>query len=90
VKSASGTKGNPVRNENPHRSAASVDVEKAEEAVRELREALARAGIVLPSLRLDPLSIARDVPRPLIELGRCNVETARRISVALPRGDENP
>ncbi|WP_251066032.1 hypothetical protein [Streptomyces sp. ISL-36] len=52
--------------------------------VRELRDALARAGIVLPSLGLDALTLAADPPRPLIELGRCTVETAGRLAVVLP------
>jgi hypothetical protein len=79
-------KGEPVRNENARPSVACV--EEAEEAVRELREALARAGIVLPSLGLDIVSIVREVPQPLVELGRCTVETARRIAVVLPGKDE--
>lgn len=58
-------------------------VEEAEEAVKELRAALKDAGITLPTLRLDLQSIAREAPRPLIELGRCNVETAARIAAAL-------
>ncbi|MGW3644914.1 hypothetical protein [Streptomyces sp. NPDC000878] len=58
-------------------------VEEAEETVKELRTALENAGITLPTLRLDAASVAREVPRPLIELGRCNVETAARIAAAL-------
>lgn len=58
-------------------------VEEAEEIVKELRTALKNAGITLPTLRLDAASVAREVPRPLIELGRCNVETAARIVAAL-------
>jgi hypothetical protein len=58
-------------------------VEEAEETVRELRAALLRAGITLPSLGLDPVSLAREAPCPLVELGRCSVETARRLAAAL-------
>ncbi|WSQ15497.1 hypothetical protein OG604_15565 [Streptomyces sp. NBC_01231] len=58
-------------------------VEVAEETVKELREALLGAGITLPSLGLDPVSLARDAPRPLVELGRCSVETAQRLAAAL-------
>ncbi|MGY1501023.1 hypothetical protein ACW4TU_31330 [Streptomyces sp. QTS52] len=58
-------------------------VEEAEEIVKELRMALKNAGITLPSLRLDAASVAREAPCPLIELGRCNVETAARIAAAL-------
>lgn len=60
-------------------------VEEAEEVVRELRAALAKAGISLPSLGLDPVGLAREAPCPLVELGRCSVETARRIIAAVPR-----
>ncbi|MGW0880660.1 hypothetical protein [Streptomyces sp. NPDC002671] len=58
-------------------------VEEAEEALRELRAALEKAGITLPSLGLDPVSLAREAPCPLVELGRCSVETARRLAAAL-------
>ncbi|MBT3151219.1 hypothetical protein HTV45_10020 [Streptomyces sp. CHD11] len=60
-------------------------VEEAEEVVEDLRAALAKAGITLPSLGLDPVSLAREAPCPLIELGRCSVETARRIAAAVLR-----
>ncbi|MFG2497074.1 hypothetical protein ACGFSB_02490 [Streptomyces sp. NPDC048441] len=62
-------------------------VEEAEETMKELRAALARAGIILPSLRIDPTSWAREAPCPLIELGGCSVDTAARLAVALPRGE---
>ncbi|MWA11014.1 hypothetical protein [Streptomyces sp. BA2] len=62
-------------------------VEEAEETVKELRAALARAGIILPSLRIDPTSWAREAPCPLIELGGCSVGTAARLAVVLPRGE---
>ncbi|WP_078603263.1 hypothetical protein [Streptomyces sp. NRRL S-455] len=58
-------------------------VEEAEDAVKELRAELAKAGIVLPSLGVDPVSLAREVPCPLVELGRCSVETARRLAAVL-------
>ncbi|MEU9349780.1 hypothetical protein AB0D65_01865 [Streptomyces griseoloalbus] len=60
-------------------------VEEAEEVVKELRAALAEAGISLPSLGLDPVSLAREAPCPLVELGRCSLETARRIAAAVMR-----
>ncbi|MER7487290.1 hypothetical protein ABTY20_15555 [Streptomyces sp. NPDC126497] len=59
--------------------------EEAEEVVKELRAALAKAGISLPSLGLDPVSLAREAPCPLVELGRCSMETARRIAAAVAR-----
>ncbi|QHC21166.1 hypothetical protein [Streptomyces sp. GS7] len=49
----------------------------------ELREALARAGVVLPSLRPDPVSIAHRYMPPLVELGRCSMEVARQLTDAL-------
>ncbi|MFI6204993.1 hypothetical protein ACIBAI_01140 [Streptomyces sp. NPDC051041] len=58
-------------------------VEEAEETVKELRTALAKAGITLPSLGLDPVSLAREAPCPLVELGRCSVDTARRLAAVL-------
>ncbi|MDT0612488.1 hypothetical protein RM812_20070 [Streptomyces sp. DSM 40712] len=58
-------------------------VEEAEVVVKELRAALMRAGITLPSLGLDPVSLAREAPCPLIELGRCSVETAQRLAAVL-------
>ncbi|MET9776900.1 hypothetical protein ABZ023_21975 [Streptomyces sp. NPDC006367] len=57
--------------------------EEAEATVKELRAALAEAGITLPSLGLDPVSLAREAPCPLVELGRCSVETARRLAAVL-------
>ncbi|MEU5921232.1 hypothetical protein ACWEPZ_09535 [Streptomyces sp. NPDC004288] len=58
----------------------------AQDAVAELREALARAGITLPSLGLDVVTLAAEPPRPLVELGCCTVETARLLAAAvLPR-----
>nr|WP_223206144.1 hypothetical protein [Streptomyces xanthii] len=58
-------------------------VEEAEETVENVRAALARVGIVLPSLGLDPGSIARSAPCPLVELGRCSVDAASRLAAVL-------
>ncbi|MFF5981569.1 hypothetical protein ACFY78_22235 [Streptomyces olindensis] len=58
-------------------------VEEAEDAVKELRAELAKAGIILPSLGLDPVSLGREAPCPLVELGRVTVETARRLAAVL-------
>ncbi|MER5209497.1 hypothetical protein ABT063_02590 [Streptomyces sp. NPDC002838] len=58
-------------------------VEEAEDTVKELRAALAKTGITLPSLGLDPVSLAREAPCPLVELGRCSVETAQRLAAVL-------
>lgn len=57
--------------------------EEAEEAVKELRAALEKAGITLPTLRIDPASLAREAPCPLVELGRCSVATAQRLAAVL-------
>nr|WP_223774549.1 hypothetical protein [Streptomyces sp. 135] len=62
---------------------AEVCVELAEETLRELRAALARAGIALPSLRIDPASVAREAPCPRIELGGCSADVAARLAAAL-------
>ncbi|PRH80301.1 hypothetical protein C6N75_05020 [Streptomyces solincola] len=53
-------------------------------AVTELRAALHRAGITLPSLGLDPVTAAASYGRPLVELGRCTAETALLLAAALP------
>jgi hypothetical protein len=76
-----------TRNKNRH---ALECLTEADEAVLELRTAFARLGIALPSLRLDPISYARDAPCPLVELGRCSVETVQRITAVLPKPDGRP
>ena len=49
-----------------------------------LRTALAAHGITLPSLGVDPLTLAARTTRPpLIALGNCNAATARRLAEAL-------
>lgn len=56
------------------------------QAVAGLQEALLDLGITLPSLGIDLLSCSRPVdPRPLIELGRCNLETAAALTAVLRR-----
>ncbi|BCL30765.1 hypothetical protein GCM10017557_56240 [Streptomyces aurantiacus] len=60
-----------------------VCVEQAEETVKELREVLAAAGIKLPTLGIGPANLAREAPCPLVELGRCSVETAARLAAVL-------
>lgn len=59
--------------------------EEAEEVVKELRAVLAKAGIVLPPLGPDPVSLAREAPCPLVEPGRCSAGTGRRIAAAVVR-----
>ncbi|WP_326661219.1 hypothetical protein [Streptomyces sp. NBC_00385] len=53
-------------------------------AIDALRAALTAHGITLPSLGVDPLTFAARTTRPpLIALGNCNVETARRLAEVL-------
>ncbi|MFE6691492.1 hypothetical protein ACFVFQ_34100 [Streptomyces sp. NPDC057743] len=61
------------------------ELTEVESALTELREALARAGIILPSLGLDPVSYAHRTMPPLVELGRCNSDTARRLAEVLAK-----
>ncbi|PZT72562.1 MULTISPECIES: hypothetical protein [unclassified Streptomyces] len=61
-------------------------VAEAERARDELREALGEAGLKLPSLGIDAISCAGPNPSALIDLGRCNVVTARALAVALRSG----
>ncbi|WP_050370543.1 hypothetical protein [Streptomyces acidiscabies] len=57
-----------------------------DEACTRLRNALADAGITLPSLAVDQVSAThRDRAYHLLDLGRCNVDTATRLTVALIR-----
>ncbi|MEU6492087.1 hypothetical protein ABZ890_17070 [Streptomyces sp. NPDC046984] len=44
--------------------------------MRESRAALADAGTVVPSLRLDPVGPARGIPRPPVEPGGRRVDFA--------------
>lgn len=60
----------------------------ADEAVDRLRAALREVGIVLPSLRVDPLSIRDEDPYALVDLGRCNLGVASRLAAVLRRSAE--
>ncbi|GAB2775825.1 hypothetical protein [Streptomyces daliensis] len=57
--------------------------DEADSATEELREALAGHAITLPSLQTDPVTYAGDHRHPLVSLGRCNVETARKLAAVL-------
>ncbi|GGZ12811.1 hypothetical protein [Streptomyces nitrosporeus] len=61
-------------------------VEEAEKVSADLRDALSAAGVKLPSLGLDAVSWAGTAPFVLVELGRCNVDTARKLAAALRLG----
>ncbi|MFD5031522.1 hypothetical protein ACFVWX_14350 [Streptomyces sp. NPDC058220] len=65
------------------RRPAAENVRAAEETVAVLRAGLGVVGVVLPSLRIDPVSSAGNEPTPLIDLGRCNLDTARRLIAVL-------
>ncbi|MET7644720.1 hypothetical protein ABZS83_13930 [Streptomyces sp. NPDC005426] len=65
------------------RRAAAGRVREAEELVARLREGFAGVGVTLPSLRVDPVSCAGDEPAGLVDLGRCNLDTALRLSKVL-------
>ncbi|WP_406013824.1 hypothetical protein OG520_17810 [Streptomyces sp. NBC_00984] len=59
-------------------------VRAAEDAVARLKEGFSGVGITLPSLRIDPVSCAGSDPvSPLVDLGRCNLDTVLRLSMVL-------
>ncbi|MFW6694745.1 hypothetical protein [Streptomyces sp. MAR4 CNX-425] len=60
--------------------------DEAESALNELRDALREAGVTLPSLWLDLTAYAGPGKVQLIELGRCNIDTARALAAALRAG----
>ncbi|MCX5387882.1 hypothetical protein [Streptomyces sp. NBC_00083] len=64
-------------------------VRAAEDAVEQLRDGLARVGVMLPSLRIDPLTCTGHVLYPLMDLGRCNMDMALRL-VAVLAGTYGP
>ncbi|MQS08362.1 hypothetical protein FNX48_014590 [Streptomyces sp. IF17] len=61
------------------------EIEEAEAVCDGLGDALRAHGITLPSLCVDagPAHALASVAPPLVEPGRCNVETARALTVAL-------
>ncbi|MFG2337572.1 hypothetical protein [Streptomyces sp. NRRL S-378] len=58
-------------------------IQAAEEAVRELKEALDGVGVVFPSLGVERVSAAGTYGLPLVDLGRCNLDTALRLAAVL-------
>ncbi|MEO3849380.1 hypothetical protein ABGB09_17355 [Streptomyces sp. B8F3] len=66
-----------------HRDQAPDRVREAGQACDELRDALKAVGVVLPSLGLDPVSCTGSAPLGLIDLGRCNIATARALAAVL-------
>ncbi|MER6101729.1 hypothetical protein ABT115_05115 [Streptomyces sp. NPDC001832] len=66
------------------RRAAEGRVRAAEDAVARLKEGFSAVGITLPSLRIDPVTCAgSESASPLVDLGRCNLDTALRLSAVL-------
>ncbi|MGC4949018.1 hypothetical protein ACLQ2N_22835 [Streptomyces sp. DT224] len=65
------------------RRAAVAKIREAEELVAVLKERFARAGVKLPSLRIDLASCAGDDPAVLVDLGRCNLAAAQQLSRVL-------
>lgn len=57
-----------------------------EEVVESLRQALVGAGVVPPSLCVDPVTGASEEPFALVDLGRCNVRVAERLA-SVVRGE---
>ncbi|MEV7390599.1 MULTISPECIES: hypothetical protein [unclassified Streptomyces] len=64
-------------------------MQSTEEVVESLRLALRGAGVVLPSLCVDPVTGASDEHFALVELGRCNVRVAERLA-SVVRGERPP
>ncbi|MCJ1680625.1 hypothetical protein MTF65_25405 [Streptomyces sp. APSN-46.1] len=58
-------------------------MEAAEGAVQQLKEALTGVGVVFPSLGVDGVSAAGTYGLPLVDLGRCNLDTALRLAAVL-------
>ncbi|MFE0877330.1 hypothetical protein ACFW4X_21145 [Streptomyces smyrnaeus] len=58
-------------------------IRDAEGTLDSLREALALAGITLPSLRLHPSTWSDDTGAALVDLGPCNLDTAQQIAAAV-------
>ncbi|MEV0092358.1 hypothetical protein [Streptomyces sp. NPDC050738] len=58
-------------------------VRAAEEAVEQLGAGLMAVGVALPSLRVDPVSFADRGGLPLVDLGRCTIDTALRLVAVL-------
>jgi hypothetical protein len=59
------------------------DPDDVENCVAELRDALAAHGITLPSIGVELPAFAATPRLPLVALGNCNAETARRLSAVL-------
>lgn len=59
------------------------DPHDVQDCVSELRDALAAHGITLPSVDVELGAFASRPQLPLVALGNCNVDTARKLSAVL-------
>lgn len=64
-------------------------VRDAEAARDALTAALKGVGVVLPSLRIIPLSCTKESPRQLLDLGPCTLAMARTIAAALESSESS-
>lgn len=55
----------------------------ARTSAEELRAALASHGIEFPLLRPEPITDTPGFPCPLLSLGDCNLDTARKLTAVL-------
>ncbi|MGV9786947.1 hypothetical protein [Streptomyces sp. NPDC003435] len=62
--------------------------DSADQAVERLRSALRDVGIVLPSLRVDPVTAMYGGRNTLVDLGSCNLDVAARLAAALAERGE--
>lgn len=67
------------------RETAVDEIRDARAARDELRAALAAVDVRLPSLGLDLVSLASPHLSPLVDLGRCRPDVARRLASILRR-----
>lgn len=78
-----------MTNAHRKRSAASAQlINLVQDARDELDTALRANGITLPSLGLDPMTMAARNTCPLVNLGRCNVQTVELLTAVLRRAAE--
>ncbi|MGY4987641.1 hypothetical protein [Streptomyces nigrescens] len=68
------------------RTPAAGRIRDAERARDEPRAALKGAGVTLPSLAPDGVSLVGYLPRPLVDPVRCTPELARRLARAVGKG----
>ncbi|HEY9369728.1 hypothetical protein [Streptomyces sp.] len=61
----------------------------AQQVVDQLKSELDAVDVILPSLGVDLLTLAGrgpESPYPLVDLGRCNMDTALRLAAVLSEG----